>query len=456
MWHKSGPKPYLSVAEENKFAILLAKAGYGKTKPVHNIAGMSAHNQGKVVHPTVSHGWFKRFLQRQPQLSYPRGYPTANVRMNCLSEDVIADYFALLKEELTKNILMNSPNRIYSVDETQICLDGHAPWVVALEGQKEVQYRTVGKVEEGYNLPDVDYIQWLHEIHPDADNTSGNDFVSLADCFPDMPITTAVAVLPESPVEMPAETENNETSPDKATPFEAGDSEMSADRGALPNNTSQSEEKSVEVGCDTAPLQKGINARPSNVLPNDTTVNSKAVEDEGELQYISKYLVPDIRSQKKEQTVRARVPTGDKCAEILKEHEQKKQKEEKEKRKLLREQKKKEKEEELKKKKAAAAEKTVATAVTKEITEDKGASDATENVETPAESEETRKWPTSSYTLRAKRTRYDVVDSDALSCSSGTTSGNASTSTTMWQCSICYEDYDAIGTEDWVQCGCGR
>ena len=67
--------------------------------------------------------------------------------MNCLSKDVIADYFALLKEERTKNILMNSPSRIYNVDETQICLDGHAPWVVALEGQKKVQYRTSGKVE---------------------------------------------------------------------------------------------------------------------------------------------------------------------------------------------------------------------------------------------------------------------------------------------------------------------
>ena len=106
--------------------------------------------------------------------------------------------------------------------------------------------------------------------------------------------------------------------------------------------------------------------------------------------------------------------------------------------------------------KKAAAEKTVATAVTKEITEDKGASDATENVETSAESEETRKRPISSYILRAKQTRYDVMDSDALSCSSVTTSGNTSTSTTMGQCSICYEDYDAVGTEDWVQCGCGR
>ena len=104
----------------------------------------------------------------------------------------------------------------------------------------------------------------------------------------------------------------------------------------------------------------------------------------------------------------------------------------------------------------AAKKKTAATAVTKEITGDKGASDAIENVETPTESEETRKRPINSYTLRVKRTRYDVVDSDAPSCSSVTTSDNTSTSTTMWQCSICYEDYDEVGTEDWVQCGCGR
>ena len=98
------------------------------------------------------------------------------------------------------------------------------------------------------------------------------------------------------------------------------------------------EEKSVEVGCDTAPLQKGVNAQPSNVLPNDTTVNSKAVEDRGELRYISKYLVQNCTRHKvsKERTTTvcisgARVLTGDKCVEILKEHEQKKQKEKEEK-----------------------------------------------------------------------------------------------------------------------------
>ena len=42
------------------------------------------------------------------------------------------------------NQLMHSSNRIYNVDETGLCLDGHAPWVVALRGQKKVRYRTSG------------------------------------------------------------------------------------------------------------------------------------------------------------------------------------------------------------------------------------------------------------------------------------------------------------------------
>ena len=40
------------------------------------------------------------------------------MRMNCLSKEVMADYFELLKEELIRNELMNKPNRIYNVDET--------------------------------------------------------------------------------------------------------------------------------------------------------------------------------------------------------------------------------------------------------------------------------------------------------------------------------------------------
>ena len=110
---KPGPKPYFSPTEEKEMANFLfdvAKAGYGKTrKEVRQIAGMAAHDKGRIDHSQVSHGWFKRFLQRQPQLSYRRGDPTANVRMDCLNKDTMTQYFDLLKEVLTENNLMNSP-----------------------------------------------------------------------------------------------------------------------------------------------------------------------------------------------------------------------------------------------------------------------------------------------------------------------------------------------------------
>jgi len=85
-----------------------------------------AVDKGVKDKPVVSYGWFQRFMQRQPQLSYQKGDPTANVRMNCLNREVITDYFALLNDVLTGNQLLNSPSKIYNVDETGMVLDSHA------------------------------------------------------------------------------------------------------------------------------------------------------------------------------------------------------------------------------------------------------------------------------------------------------------------------------------------
>ena len=113
-------------------------------KKVRNIAGRVTVDKKRKKIPSVSHGWFQRFMQRQPHLSYRKGDPTANVRMNCLTKQVMSDYFDLLKEVLTTNQLLDSPSRIYNVDETGITLDGHAPRVVDKRGQKKVRYRTAG------------------------------------------------------------------------------------------------------------------------------------------------------------------------------------------------------------------------------------------------------------------------------------------------------------------------
>ena len=83
-------------------------------------------------------------MQMHLHLSYWKNDPAANVRMNCLSKEVISDYFQLLAKVLTENQLLNSPSRIYNVDEMGIALDGHAPRVIAKRGQKKVRYRTTG------------------------------------------------------------------------------------------------------------------------------------------------------------------------------------------------------------------------------------------------------------------------------------------------------------------------
>ena len=61
----------------------VAQAGYGKTtKQVRNISGRLVIDKKRKKIPSVSHGWFQRFMQRKPCLSHPKGDPTANVRIN--------------------------------------------------------------------------------------------------------------------------------------------------------------------------------------------------------------------------------------------------------------------------------------------------------------------------------------------------------------------------------------
>ena len=137
---KPGPEQLLSPVEEEEianFLIEVAQAGCGKTrKEVRNIPGrVAVDKRGRRYR--LYHMGGQRFMQRQPHLSYRKGDPTVNVRMNCLTKQLMYDYFDLLKEVLTTNQLLDSTSRIYNVDETGIALDGHAPQVVAKREQKK-------------------------------------------------------------------------------------------------------------------------------------------------------------------------------------------------------------------------------------------------------------------------------------------------------------------------------
>ena len=92
----------------------------------------------------VTDGWFRRFKERQPQLSLRKGDATANVRMNCLNKETTARYFSMLKDVLLEHNLLDSPAQIYNVNETGMPLDHRAPKVMTMRGQKKVQCRTSG------------------------------------------------------------------------------------------------------------------------------------------------------------------------------------------------------------------------------------------------------------------------------------------------------------------------
>ena len=84
----------------------------------------------------ISDGWFRRFMERQPHLRLHNGDVTSNVRMDCLNKETMID---LLKSVLTEHELMESPNQIYNVDETEVPLDHRPPKVVTKKGQKKMR-----------------------------------------------------------------------------------------------------------------------------------------------------------------------------------------------------------------------------------------------------------------------------------------------------------------------------
>ena len=145
---KPGPRPYLSPTEEKDLGQFLkdcAKVGYGKTrKDVLGIAQSIANEKGLLKSSRVSEGWWRRFLERQADLSLRQGDSTAHVRMDAINSETIDQYFSLLHDTLSTHGLLDKPAQIYNVDESGVPLNPRPPKVVTAKGRttKKVRYRT--------------------------------------------------------------------------------------------------------------------------------------------------------------------------------------------------------------------------------------------------------------------------------------------------------------------------
>ena len=148
----SGSNPYLQAHEEEalvKHLISAAKQGYGKTRKQVNITvEMVAKSKGVLRKDKISNGWWRRFVERQPEVSLRRADSTAHIRMESVNKESISYYFYQLESTFTENSLIDSPGQIYNMDETGMPLDPRPPNIIAKSGQKKVNYRQSGKKEQ--------------------------------------------------------------------------------------------------------------------------------------------------------------------------------------------------------------------------------------------------------------------------------------------------------------------
>jgi len=146
---KPGPKPYLNEVEEKDlvgFLEVTPSIGYGKTrKQIKAVAETIAREKGMLRKERISVGWFRCFLERQPQFTLRKGDRTAFVRMSAMQyNEALDSYFRELKRIFDEHKLLDKPENIYNVDETGMPLDLRAPHILAKKGQKKVRYATSG------------------------------------------------------------------------------------------------------------------------------------------------------------------------------------------------------------------------------------------------------------------------------------------------------------------------
>ena len=101
---RPGPKPCLDDQEDHALAEHLeqaAEVSYGKTrKQVKAIVDSVAREKQVLRSPVVTDGWWRRFVEREPQLALRHGDATVQIRIGSTYKVVVEGYFNLLESTL--------------------------------------------------------------------------------------------------------------------------------------------------------------------------------------------------------------------------------------------------------------------------------------------------------------------------------------------------------------------
>lgn len=152
---KSGPKPYLSIAEEEElvsFLIKCSRIGYPHTRlqvisivqqVVDSKYSDSKYSDSKYSDPpTVTHGWWERFVQRHPNLSLRTPAPLSFVRAMATDNECLNQYFDLLQKTLKDNDIFDKATSIFNCDESGLPLNPKSQKVVVEAGSKNPHHLT--------------------------------------------------------------------------------------------------------------------------------------------------------------------------------------------------------------------------------------------------------------------------------------------------------------------------
>lgn len=149
-----GPKTALSKEEEGalcSYLIYMAERGFPLTpKMVMAFAWAIAIKSGR-QHCFSDSGptkrWWLGFRRRHPQLTLRKVDKLERNRAECLSPEVVSEYFELLKKTLSDKGILNSPRHIFNCDETFLPLDETREKAVTVRNAKSVYSQSPGSTE---------------------------------------------------------------------------------------------------------------------------------------------------------------------------------------------------------------------------------------------------------------------------------------------------------------------
>ena len=141
---KSGPKPYLSMAEEEELVNFLdvhSRIGYSYTRK-QVIAIIQEVVDGKGMNIQVTSGWWKSFVKRHPTITLRTAIPLSIARAAATDSHMINCYFDKLEDILEANDILNKAVNIFNCDETGFSLLPKSPKVISTIGYSDVCHIT--------------------------------------------------------------------------------------------------------------------------------------------------------------------------------------------------------------------------------------------------------------------------------------------------------------------------